>query len=96
MNSKYIAIFEKNKWNLKDKNYLLDKLISKKLMSLNNKCDELEENNLIKDNIVELHNEFNNNYYNGDEDIKKNLENDVALLIFNNRNKIKDYDKLLK
>ena len=96
INSKYVAIFEKNKWNLKDKNYLLDKLISKKLMSLNNKCDELEENNLIKDNIVELHNEFNNNYYNGDEDIKKNLENDIALLIFNNRNKIKDYDKLLQ
>jgi hypothetical protein len=96
INSKYIAVFEKDKWNLKDKKYLLDRLISKKIIALNIKCDELEQGGLIKDKIVELHREFNNNYIEGGDETKKDLETDVTLLIFNNRNKIKDYDKLLK
>jgi hypothetical protein len=96
INSKHVAIFEKEQWNLKDKNELIDRLISKKIIALSKKCDELEENGLISEKIVDMHNEFNYNYHIGDEETKKTIETDIALLLFNNRNKIKNYDKLLK
>ena len=96
LNSKYIAIFEKNKWNLKDKNELLNKFITKKISALDKKCDELENKQILTENTVESYNDFINTYYEGGDESKKKFKEDIELLIFNNRAKIKNYNKLLK
>ena len=43
-----------------------------------------------------MYNEFNHNYYMGGDKSKKKLEKDISLLLFNNRRKIKNYNKMLK
>jgi len=96
LNSEHFLIYDKDQWNVEDKNNLTDRLISKKILALTQKCDELEEKGIITEKIVDMYNEFNHNYYMGGDESKKKLEKDISLLLFNNRKKIKDYDKLLK
>ena len=96
INLDYIAVYEKDQWNLEDKNDLTDRLISQKLLALTKICDELEEKGMITEKIVDRYNEFNTNYYTNPENSRKKLEKNISLLLFNNRKKIKDYDKLLK
>ena len=96
INSKYIAIFEENKWNVKEKNDLLHKFVSKKISILDNKCEELEEKQKVEEKIIDLYNDFINNYYADNDENKKKIYEEICLLLFNNRDKIKDHDKLLK
>ena len=87
--SKFAYVFEDNKWNLKNKNMLVDKIITTKYNILDNKCDELEEAGLINDNIIDQFDEFKNNFINGGEETTKNVQNDIALLLYNNKQKVK-------
>jgi hypothetical protein len=95
IDSKYIAIYEKNKWVLKEKDTLLPKIISNKITMLDKKCDKLEEEGKINDKYIDLYNDFATNYYTDDETKKKYCD-ELALMIFNNRNKIENYDKMLE
>ena len=96
INLDYVAVYEEDQWNLQDKNDLTDKLLSQKILALTKKCDELEGKGMITEKIVDKYNEFNANYYIDSENSRKKLEKNISLLLFNNRKKIKDYDKLLK
>ena len=95
LESKYIAIFEKNKWNIKDKNDILKKILTKRITSLDNKCEELENNGILDKNIVDLYDEYISMIYENDEE-KKKIKDNIELLLFNNRNRIENYTKLLK
>jgi hypothetical protein len=62
--------------------------MTKKLNILVNKCEELEENNIINETIVDNFAEFQNNYR--DDKAKKNTKKDIELMIYNNKDKVKD------
>jgi hypothetical protein len=49
--------------------------------------EELEENEDISDKIVDKFSEFQVNYM--DDSAKKNTKNDVVLMIYNNKDKVK-------
>ena len=93
--SSHISIYEKKKWNIKEKDNLINKFINKKISILDKKCNELEKSGQIKEKYVEQYNEFINDYYADENNIKEKCTNEVELLLFNNRTKIKTDDKLL-
>ena len=95
IDSKYVAIYEKNKWILKEKDSLLPKFISNKITMLDKQCDKLESQGKISEKNIDLYNDFATNYYNDDETKKKYCD-EIALMLFNNRNKINNYDKMLE
>jgi len=84
--SKYVYVYEDNKWIMKHKNDILDNLITKKYNILTDKCDELEDDGIIDDNILENFRTFQENYDNTES--QKNTKNDVMLLLYNNRDKV--------
>ena len=88
INSKFAYIYEDNQWNLKKKDDILDKIISRKRISLNDKCNELYDSGIIDDTIVNLNEEFNKNYYDGSDETEKILCDDIELLLYNYKNKI--------
>jgi len=88
MRSKYINVYVDNNWVLKDKNEIVDKIISKKYDLLNDKFEELKENNKLTNKITENFEEFQENY--NDIEAQKNTKENVKLLLYNNRNKIKN------
>jgi hypothetical protein len=59
IDSEYAYIFEDNKWIKKRKNDIIEILILNKRRLLNNKCCELYNDDLIDENTVDLHVEFN-------------------------------------
>ena len=95
LDSNYCVIFEKNKWNVKDKNEIFKNLIKKKILSLDKKCDELENNKIIDENIIDKYNNFTGAYYNDENRERENIKNEVEMMVFNNRDKINNYKKLL-
>lgn len=86
--SKYIYVYENGNWQLKERDYIIDKLITKKYVMLTDKFDELEENNEIDKKTIENFNEFMENY--DDNEAQKNTKNDVILMIYNNKDKLKN------
>lgn len=89
IDSKYACVYEDNQWNLRKKVDILDKIITTKRKLLNTKCNELYNNGVIDDDIVDLHGEFNKNYYSGGKDSEKYLSDNIELLLYNYKNKIK-------
>ena len=90
MRSKYMYIYD-DKWISKDKKETIDNFIIKKYNTYINKLDELEESKQIDDKILEKFNVFAKNYQ--DIDAQKYTKNDIMLMIYNNRNKIKKNKK---
>jgi hypothetical protein len=86
LKSKYMYIFENDKWAIKEKNELIDKFIAKKYDMLAYKCEELEENKEIDNNVLEKFNKFTKNYQ--DIEAQKNTKNDIIMMLYNNKNKI--------
>ena len=89
IDSKYACVYEDNQWNLKKKADIVDKIITTKRKLLNNKCNELYNTGVIDDDVVDLHGEFNKNYYSGGKGSEKFLSDDIELLLYNYKNKIK-------
>ena len=85
--SKYAYVYENNNWVLKEKNEIVDKLITKKYNILNDKFEEYEENNKVSENVLDNFREFQENYHNAEA--QKNTKENVILLLYNNREKIK-------
>jgi hypothetical protein len=96
LDSKYISIYDENKWNVKDKDEQLKKIITKKLSILDKKCEELNKNGIIEEDIADKFNELFNNYYKGPEHTKQKFKDELEMLIFNNRHKINNYKYILK
>jgi hypothetical protein len=88
LNSKYAYVYKDDKWNVEKKEALVDNIVSKKMLLLDSKCDELEKEGLLTDKIVHNHESFEINYKNGGEESEKYLADDVMLLMYNNRDKI--------
>jgi len=86
LKSKYLHIYENNKWTAKEKKDVLDKFINKKYNFLVDKCEELEESNQLSEKIIEDFIRFTQNYK--DEEALKNTEEKVLLMIYNNKDKI--------
>jgi hypothetical protein len=96
LDSKYISIYERNNWNARDKDEILKKIITKKMSILDKKCEELNKNGIIEEQIVEKYNELFNTYYDGPEHTKQKFKDELEIMLFNNRKKINDYKNLLK
>jgi len=86
MKSKYMCIYDGD-WITKDKKETIDRFISKKYDLLVDKYDELEESNEIDEKISRNFRIFSENYK--DHEAQKNTKNDIMLMIYNNKNKIK-------
>jgi len=86
MKSKYLHIYEDNKWTLKEKVDVIDKFINKKYTMLVDKCEELEEKNEISEKIIDDFVQFTQNYK--DQEAQKNTKNKISTLIYNKRDKI--------
>jgi hypothetical protein len=87
MKSKDIKVYEGDKWIAKPKTDVIDKFLRKKLNTLIDKCEELEETDQINDKVVDKFSEFQVNYM--DDKAKKNTKDDVILMIYNNKDKVK-------
>jgi hypothetical protein len=87
LKSKDIKVYEGDKWIAKPKTDVIDKFLRKKLNTLIDKCEELEETDQIADKVVDKFSEFQNNYM--DDKAKKNTKDDVILMIYNNKDKVK-------
>ena len=91
LKSKYIYIYDNNKWITKEKKDVIDKFISYKYNILVDKCDELEESNEIDEKILNKFTEFAKNYK--DEEAQKNTKNNIQMMLYNNRDKIEKIKK---
>ena len=91
LKSKYIYVYEDNKWIMKQKNDIIDDIIRKKYLLLDDKCEEYEDKE-INENISNKFREFQENFYN--EEAQKNTKDDVMLLLYNNRDKIEKLRKI--
>jgi uncharacterized protein YejL (UPF0352 family) len=87
LKSKDIKVYEGDKWVAKPKTDIIDKFLRKKLNTLIDKCEELEESDQINEKLVDKFSEFQINYM--DNSAKKNTKDDVILMIYNNKDKIK-------
>ena len=83
--SKYIYIYDEDKWITKDKKVVIDKFITNKYNLLVDKCEEFEENNDIDDKTLTKFTEFAKNYR--DEEAQKNTKNNIEMMLYNNRDK---------
>jgi hypothetical protein len=90
LNSKYVYVYEDNKWITQQKSDIIDKLINKKFILLDNKCVEYEDKEINQD-ISNKFREFQENFT--DIEAQKNTRNDVMLLLYNNRDKVEKIKK---
>jgi hypothetical protein len=58
---------------------------------LDSKCNELENKKIIDEQKKDIYDDFINNYYARDDKERKEIYEDIALMLFNNRNKIDNY-----
>ena len=87
LQSNNLYICDDNEWLVKNKKEELERFILKKYNILTEKCCELEEKKIISENIVNDFMKFTKNYE--DTEAKKITKNDIMLMIYNNRKKIK-------
>ena len=92
LKSKDVKVFENDKWIAKPKTDVIDKLLRKKLNTLIDKCEEFEESEQITEKVADDFAEFQVNYMN--EKSKKITKDDVILMIYNNKDKVKDKIKI--
>jgi len=86
LRSKEIKVYENNKWIVKNKSEVIDRLLHKKINILIDKCEELEDKNEISQDIIDNFAEFQENFSN--KDAKKTTKDDIIMMIYNNKNKI--------
>jgi len=94
INSKYMYVYENNEWKLKEKNYIIDNIITKKYNLLGEKCEELEESKEISKKIINNFEEFCENY--NSKEAQKNTKKEALLMIYNNKDKIASKPKILE
>ena len=90
LKSKYMYIYDEDKWISKEKDDIIDNIIRKNYNLLDGKCEEYE-NKEINENIINKFRQFQKNYI--DEESQKNTKKDVLLLLYNNRDKVEKVKK---
>jgi hypothetical protein len=88
LKSKYLSVFDDGKWLTKEKNDIIDNLITKKYNILSDKCEELDEAKQLSKKTIDNFSEFGENYDN--PEAQKNTKTDIMLMIYNNKDKIKN------
>ena len=96
LDSNHISTYKNNTWTASKKNDLLHDYVTKKIRTLDNKCNELEHKKIIDEQKKDIYDDFINNYYARDDKERKEIYDDIALMLFNNRTKIDNYKHLLK
>jgi hypothetical protein len=96
LNSKYAYVYENGQWNAKQKNQIIDKIISNKYTLLDIKCDELEDNGLLNKKILDDFDDFRKTFNEDNNEIQKNKHENVMLLLYNNKDKIINNKKQLE
>jgi len=94
LNSSTIAVYQNGKWNAEKKISTIKDLLCAKIITLDNKFYNYEDNDLL--NQIEI-NEYNDciaHCFNDDN--KKNIYQDVELLLYNNRKTVDNYNNLLE
>ena len=88
LKSKYTTIYdnENKKWLTKDKDEIIDNLIIKNYNILDCKCEEFEEKEINED-VIKKFRTFQQHYI--DKESQKNTKDNVMLLLYNNRDKVK-------
>ena len=94
LKSKFICVYDNGKWIVKDKDDIIDNLITKKYNLLGEKCEELEESKEISKKIIENFEEFCENY--NSKEAQKNTKKEALLMIYNNKDKIALKPKILE
>jgi hypothetical protein len=94
LRSKYISIYDGEKWITKDKNDIIDNLILKKHNQLSSICEQLENENKLDKNIIENFEEFCESFKN--KEAQKTIKNNIVSMLYDNRNKIKSNNKKIE
>lgn len=94
INSKYMYVYENNEWKLKEKNDVIDNIMTKKYNLLGEKCEELEESKEISKKIIDNFEEFCEHY--NSKEAQKNTKKEALLMIYNNKDKIASKPKILE
>ena len=83
--SPYAYVYDGNKWNLMNKDEIIDDIYDNKCIIIIDKFDDMKE--LLNKHTIELFNKFIDKH---DNDImKKNISDKIQLLLYNNLNLIK-------
>jgi hypothetical protein len=88
--------FTDNQWNMVRRDSLIDDLIRHKTKILNNKFNELEENNKTTKFLEDAHAHFNSQMKQNDNEGKDNLTDDNIFLLYNQRIKIEKLESVMK
>ena len=94
LKSKFICVYDDGKWIVKDKDDIIDNLITKKYNLLGEKCEELEEAKQISEKTIKNFEEFCENY--DSEEAQKTTKNNITLMIYNNGDKLINKPKILE
>jgi hypothetical protein len=83
--SPYAYVYDGNKWNLMNKDEIIDDIYDNKCIIIIDKFDDMKD--ILNKHTIELFNKFIEKH---DSDImKKNISDKIQLLLYNNRNLIK-------
>lgn len=87
LKSKYLSIHDGYKWNTKIKNDIIDIFINKKHGQLVDKCEELGDSKQIDKSTINNFEEFCESF--NDKEAQKSTKNNVLLMMYDNKDKIK-------
>jgi hypothetical protein len=83
--SPYAYVYDGNKWNLMNKDEIIDDIYDNKCIIIIDKFDDMKD--ILNKHTIEMFNKFIEKH---DSDImKKNISDKIQLLLYNNRNLIK-------
>lgn len=94
--SNYGYFYDGEKWNIIDRDDLINNLIAQKTKLLNNKYTEFEENNKTTENLEDAFTHFITTMRKPKDEGKDNLKKQLRNLLYNNREKIKQSELLIK
>jgi len=83
--SPYAYVYDGHKWNLMNKDEIIDDIYDNKCLIIIDKFDDMKE--LLNKHTVELFSKFIDKH--SSDMMKKNMSNKIQLLLYNNRNLIK-------
>ena len=96
LRSNHGYIYQDNQWNAIKRDEMIDSLIKQKTKILNNKFNELEENNKTTDDLEEAFTHFISKMRKSKDEGKDNLIDDLILLLYNQRSRIEKLESIMK
>ena len=90
----YAKIYENNKWKVCDRGDVIERIKDSKMNMLDKKVTELKDSELISDELQQKYDSFYNIFIDMNEDVQKNVDKEIKLILYNNKGMIKDDKKL--